>query len=414
MDIALPVVLVPLTTDDGDSSVVEGWTTRVSEREMVVSSTGGNEFGPSIRVGVYLAPHALPPREGRHLGTARIKEMETNSGSPRHVLEPVGSTWTCLRAPSLVGAHPRMEEIKSLLPDFAGCDYNVLICGETGTGKNLLARCIHEESHRSDEPFVRVNCAGIPETLFESLLFGHREGSFTGATQSQAGRFQAAGGGTLLLDEISEIPVHLQAKLLRVIEDGRFYPIGETQPVPVRCRVIAATNLEVEEALEEGAFREDLYHRLSELTLNLPPLRHREEDLVILAAHLLRRHTERLGKPHCQLSHDEFERLRGHHWPGNVRELDNCIKRRALTGSLDRRLVGCDSGGEGQPCPHVESLEEGKGLKQIREEAAEGVERAVIQKALQDSGGNKTRAARRLQISRRTLLRKLEKYDLDV
>jgi transcriptional regulator with PAS, ATPase and Fis domain len=411
-EVVLPVHLLHPDRGTDQGAGRPGWTREVGERYLLVECDWHDPSLANAEVEVYLGPHALPASEGRPMAIARVTGIECLADRQKLVLESTNGPWTCMKVPSFVGANPLIQEIKMLVPELACCDYNILIGGETGTGKNLLARCIHVHSRRAG-PFIRLNCAGVPETLFESMLFGHRKGAFTGAVQSQPGRLQMAEGGTLLLDEISEISPHLQSKLLRVIEDGRYYPVGASKPVEVGCRIMATTNIDVDASIAEGSFREDLYYRISELEGHLPPLRERRDDLWLLATHLLRLHTDSLGKNHRQLNRGELQQLREHHWPGNVRELENCMKRKALTGdmSLPSRTPNPRQIGSGlDACD--KDIDEGKGLKQILKKVAEGVERRAIQRALENSDGNKTHAARQLQISRRTLLRKLDKYGL--
>jgi transcriptional regulator with GAF, ATPase, and Fis domain len=219
----------------------------------------------------------------------------------------------------------------------AATNATVLLLGETGTGKELFARAIHDRSARRDRPLVKVNCAAIPATLIESEFFGHERGAFTGATQRREGRFALADGGTIFLDEIGELPIELQGKLLRVLQEGEFEPVGGTRTRKVDVRVVAATNVDLEQAAHGGAFREDLYYRLSVFPLRLPPLRERDEDVVLLAAAMAEKLARTLGKHVSPLGPADVAALRSYAWPGNVRELRNVVERAIIT-STDGRL----------------------------------------------------------------------------
>jgi len=225
---------------------------------------------------------------------------------------------------------PAMRELSRRLLQVAPLDTPVLILGETGTGKERVARAVHDRSRRSDRPFVKINCAAIPAGLLESELFGHVKGAFTGATTDRAGRFQTADGGTLLLDEIGELPLELQAKLLRVLQEGTFEPVGSDRTVRVDVRIVAATHVNLEQAIADKKFREDLFYRLAVFPLQLPPLRERLEDLPSLCAALLQDLSERTGRRGLRVDEGALSLLRTHAWPGNVRELGNVLERAAI------------------------------------------------------------------------------------
>jgi transcriptional regulator with GAF, ATPase, and Fis domain len=225
----------------------------------------------------------------------------------------------------------------------APTDATVLVLGETGTGKELIARAIHAASRRRHKPLIKVNCAAIPAALIESEFFGHEQGAFTGATKKREGRFALAHGGTIFLDEVGELPLDLQSKLLRVLQEGEFEPVGSSQTRKVEARVIAATNRDLEKFAGEGKFREDLYYRLNVFPIRLPPLRERREDIGNLAAAFARKFAQRMGRTLEPLSEDCLRRLQAYHWPGNVRELQNIIERAVITSrngrlNLDRAL----------------------------------------------------------------------------
>jgi PAS domain S-box-containing protein len=249
------------------------------------------------------------------------------------------------RVGRVVGRSAPLQRLLRELEQVAATDATVLILGETGTGKELIARSVHEASPRRDKPLVTLNCAAIPQTLMESELFGHERGAFTGATQRREGRFALADGGTIFLDEIGELPLELQAKLLRVLQEGEVEPVGGSRTRKVDVRVIAATNRDLREETEAGRFREDLYFRLAVFPLQVPPLRERGDDIGLLAAAFVERHARKLGRVIAPLTPDCVQRLKAYHWPGNVRELENVIERAAIVAKggrldLDRALEG--------------------------------------------------------------------------
>ena len=289
----------------------------------------------------------------------------------------------------------------------AGRTTTVLLIGETGTGKELFARGIHYEGPNPSAPFVAVNCAAIPETLLESELFGHEPGAFTGATSRKHGLMELAGSGTLLLDEVQQLPLTLQPKLLRVLEERRVRRLGGTQEVSIDCRIIAATNISLELAVQQKQFREDLFYRLHVLRLDLPPLRERSGDIEVLARHFLAEDSRERGRPAKKLSPDALAALRVHAWPGNVRELRNVIERAVLLSAdspeisaahllIQRRSIRTASRTPGS-VGEIEIPDQGKSLQRIEWEA--------VQLTLQLTGGNQSRAARILGISRPTLAR---------
>ncbi|PYS94533.1 MAG: hypothetical protein DMF50_12330, partial [Acidobacteria bacterium] len=236
----------------------------------------------------------------------------------------------------IVAESPSMRKVMDLVARAAAAtDTPVLLLGESGTGKELLARSLHEESPRRQGPFLAVNCSAIPESLLESLLFGHRRGAFTDAREDRRGLFQEAEGGTLFLDEIGDMPLALQGKLLRVLQDRRVHPLGAPAPVAVDVRAVAATHRDLETLVSEGRFRQDLFYRLNVVSVRIPPLRERPEDLLPLMAHFLEKHGQRLGRTDCSLSPEAIAALQRHAWPGNVRELENAIERALVLGRDD-------------------------------------------------------------------------------
>ena len=308
----------------------------------------------------------------------------------------------------LVGRDPRMIEISKLIGSLADNRAPVLIRGETGTGKELIARAIHFNSASSEEPFVAVNCTALTETLLESELFGHVRGAFTGAVSDHRGRFELAGAGTIFLDEIADTSPQFQAKLLRVLEDHEFYPVGGERPRRTGARVIAATNACLEERVAEGGFREDLYFRLKVVEVSVPPLRERRGDIPLLAEHLLARIARDLHRDVRLISEDALEALAGYDWPGNVRELENTLTRAAVTSrgpviTLERLSLG-----------HASEADAGSDPDEAVARSLDDVERAHVQRILDQTGSNKRQAARILEISRPRLDRLIGKYDLTV
>src|SRR6266852_4805270 len=303
----------------------------------------------------------------------------------------------------------------AILEQAARVEVTVLVCGETGTGKAVVARAIHDESVRQSGPYVKVNCAAVPRELLESELFGHERGAFTGAHQLKIGKFEAADRGTIFLDEIGDLHPALQGKLLHVLQDGQFSRVGGRSTVKVDVRVLAATNQDLEQAVASGRFREDLYYRLNVIQIMVPPLRERPEEIPILAEYFMQRYSLLFRRESLRLPPETLQRLLHHRFPGNVRELENMIKRMIVLGDpLLRRspLTGGgapteDSGGARPPKPATLSL------KDISRKAALMAEREAILQALEQTQWNRVRAAKLLEISYRALLYKIKDSGLD-
>ena len=293
-----------------------------------------------------------------------------------------------------------MKAVYKLAARVASADSTVLVTGETGTGKEVVARYIHANSRRSEGPFVPINLGGIPDQLLESELFGYEKGAFTGADRRKQGLFEMAAGGTLFLDEIGEMPLHLQVKLLRVIQERRLQRLGGTTTIPIDARMVAATNRDLESRVKEGQFREDLYYRLNVIQLALPPLRERPEDIALLAGHFIQRYRERTGSGVSGITAEAVERLQSYRFPGNVRELENLI---------ERAMILAD-GSELQPrdFPIGEPVSRTPRRGTLRD-----MEREAIVEALHRHEGHRQNAADELGITRRTLLNKTKEYDLD-
>lgn len=305
----------------------------------------------------------------------------------------------------MIGTSPAMCAVFNLVHKVAQTEMPVLITGETGTGKELIAQAIHERSQRKQRSFVPINCGAIPETLLESELFGHERGAFTGAVQQKKGRFEAAAGGTLLLDEVGELLSSLQVKLLRFLQEGTFERVGGQETLHVDARVIGATHVDLKAAMEQNRFREDLYYRLGVLHIHLPPLRDRGEDILLMAMRFLTRAAAVNAKMIRGYTSEALDAIRSHHWPGNVRELSNRVRRAVVMAEgseitpCDLDLI-CETGQEGE-----------ESLVSLRM-AHRRIEVELIVKAISLHQGNLTRVARDLDVSRTTLYRKLREYHL--
>ncbi len=308
----------------------------------------------------------------------------------------------------LIASHPSMERLLQMAKKIAPSRSTVLIRGETGVGKEVLARYIHENSNRNDGLFIAVNCAALPENLLESELFGHEKGAFTGAVNRKKGKFELASGGTLLLDEISEMAVSIQAKLLRVLQEREIDRVGGQYTIPVDTRVIATTNRELDEEVREGRFRSDLFYRLNVVPLILPPLRERKDDIAPLAEFFLEKHCQLNNVSKKSLASDAITYLKGKEWPGNIREFENLIERCTLLIDSDK-ITASDLEMIFGPAP---SQAQGVSLNQSAVPLRE-MEKKMIIKALDDHKGNRTHAAKMLGISVRTLRNKLHEYETD-
>ncbi|HEX3746842.1 MAG TPA: sigma 54-interacting transcriptional regulator [Bryobacteraceae bacterium] len=314
------------------------------------------------------------PRQGNEPGTVRCE--------------------TFLGMPAVV-ASPEMQSLLDIVVRIAASNASVLITGETGTGKELVARSVHHFSQRSDKPWVDINCAALPQTLLESELFGYEKGAFSGADGGKPGLFEVANGGTLFLDEIGELDLAMQVKLLRALDGVAYYRLGGTRKVKVNVRIVAATNVDLAAAVEKGLFRRDLFHRLEQVRLEIPPLRQRRADILPLAHHFLS-----LEAAHRHFSEACLAALERYSWPGNVRELRNTVVRAACLAQSDE--IQLDDLPEGvRSSPQVANLPA---------QTMEALEQQAIFRALTQSGCNQDKAARLLGISRRTLIRKLKSY----
>jgi two-component system response regulator FlrC len=330
---------------------------------------------------------------------------------PRTLLEQIARYATPPRADGVIGADPRTREVLLLASRVARTDATVLLTGESGTGKEVFARYIHDQSTRSKGPFVAINCAAIPDNLLEATLFGHEKGAFTGAQAAQAGKFEQADGGTLLLDEISEMPLALQAKLLRVLQEREVERVGGKRPVAVDIRVLATSNRDMAAEVAAGRFREDLYYRLNVFPLHIPPLRERPGDLMALAMHFIGVHGARLGR-HPVLNDAAQAKIAGHPWPGNVRELENVIQRALILAPGDTiDATHLLLSGTPQAAPVLAPAPAPAGpLAAASPANMRDLEKQHILETLARVGGSRKRAVEILGISERTLRYKLAQY----
>jgi DNA-binding NtrC family response regulator len=321
-------------------------------------------------------------------------------------------------APRIIGEDGKLRQVSQQLHRAAATDATVLLEGESGTGKELFARALHALSPRADGPFVAINCAAIPESLLESELFGYEKGAFTGAAQRKPGRFELAHRGTLFLDEIGDLPLALQAKILRALEEKQFERVGGTQSLHVDSRVVAATNRNLKQRVSERQFREDLYFRLSVFPIQIPPLRERGDDVLILARHFVDKFCKDLNKKLLMLSPTALDDLKAYSWPGNVRELQNCIERAVILAdgdSIHQRHLNLSfrnaPTGQVQTDPWDQIDLSGTMTDAIRRVSGE-VERRKIETALQEYGGNKAQAAHALQLGFKALMQKIKAYGI--
>lgn len=311
----------------------------------------------------------------------------------------------------IIGKCEKMQEVSGLIQKVAPSDTTVLLLGESGTGKELFARAIHSLSNRKTGPYVAINCAAIPRELLENELFGSERGAYTGAVARKMGKFEIAQGGTIFLDEVGDLDIALQAKLLRVLQDRTFERLGGTKTITVDVRVIAASNTDLKKAVEKSQFREDLFYRLSVFPITIPPLRNRRDDIPDLTNHFVKRYCAEMKKPKKRVSNEAMSLLDKYHWPGNVRELENTIERaiilcegkKILPEHLAIRIA----------TPHEIRLREGAGLKEVGQHAQAEAERALILRVLNQVRGNKRKAAQALKIDYTTLFEKIKKYNID-
>jgi len=329
----------------------------------------------------------------------------------------------------LAGNSPAIIKVKDLVRQVANSDLNVIICGESGVGKELVAQSLHLSSHRSDKPFVKVNCAAIPRELLESELFGYERGAFTGADRTKMGKFELAHSGTIFLDEIGDMPISLQSKMLQVLQDFQFSRLGAKTDVKVNCWVLAATNQDLEQAVRDNRFREDLYYRLNIIRIFIPPLRERPEDIDLLIDHFAGQFAERIERPLFEFTDGARSFFHEYSWPGNVRELKNTVERLMILGdwrTVKQELMARETkqmdGHEItiQPSPPIpndldvapEPRRKFPPLKEVKKKAVQEAEGRLIAEVLRETDWNRKRAAKLLQISYKALLYKIKELNL--
>jgi two-component system response regulator AtoC len=336
---------------------------------------------------------------------------------------------------SLIGVSQNIQRIRALIDQVADTGLNTIIYGETGVGKELIVQCLYQKSNRVGKPFVKVNCAALPDTLLESEMFGYEQGAFTGAERRKRGKFEQAHGGVLFLDEIGDMSLPLQSKLLHVLQGGDFTPLGSEKSVTTDTWVIAATNHELEQGMQKGEFREDLYYRLSTIKIYIEPLRNRPEDIPHLIEHYIKEYSSMFGDKKLQYpGKSTLEKMSTYHWPGNVRELQNILKRIMILGEGEETItdllranihppgspefqttgtrpsIPVDLWGiNGDKTPNLSSLS----LKKVRKKALDRVEKEVISYVLEKTGWNRSKAAKILNISYKTLLYKIKDLNID-
>jgi two-component system, NtrC family, response regulator AtoC len=318
-----------------------------------------------------------------------------------------------VEAGDILSTNPKVLRIKEIAKQVADTDVPVLISGESGVGKEVLARFVHNNSSRHDKPFVKVNCAALPDDLLESELFGYERGAFTGALNEKPGKFELADKGTILLDEIGEMTPHLQAKLLHVLQDSEYSRLGGKRTIRVDARVLASTNVNLEEHVSNGKFREDLYFRLNVIRVDIPPLRERREDIPVLCNYFLCKYRDRYKSTVEEISPSLLDSFLRYDWPGNIRQLENAVKRYLILPDMSVNLSELkDQQGNGAPAP-MKPKEDHMSLKDVATRAAETAEKELVLRVLEETSWNRKQAARRLNICYKALLNKLKRWQLD-
>lgn len=353
----------------------------------------------AMKAGAY--DYILKPFDSEGLRAAIEKAMERRSLLKENLAYKIADEFSI---PDFIGKSDSMLSLFNEISKVARVDSTVLITGETGAGKEMVAKAIHKKSKRKNKPFVTVNCAAIPENLFESELFGHERGAFTGAFERRIGKFEFAEGGTIFLDEVGCLPYNMQAKLLRLLQEEEVIRVGSSEAIPVDARVICATNINLGELIDKGVFRQDLFYRLNVIPVKVPPLRERGEDIILLAQYFLAKYSKKFGKKMQDFSQSAKMLLKKHPWPGNVRELENLIERMAVLSSSEIIDVF--------DFPR-DFCEDAKKINLPLNQAMEEFEFGIIKNAIKSAGGNQSKAAEILKIDRSTLISKLKHYGLN-
>jgi DNA-binding NtrC family response regulator len=391
----------------GDLALLGRIKASAPELPVILTSARGSVQGAVAAMQAGAADYLLKPMSGDVLAAALRRVGALNGHAGRESVPGRTARQPADSGKRLLTRDPAVGEVLRLAGEIAASRATVLILGESGTGKELLAAYIHSHGGAAGRPFVAMNCAALPETLAESELFGHEKGTFTGAMRTKIGKFEAAHGGTLLLDEISELPLPLQAKLLRALQEREIDRVGGIRPIPVDVRIIAISNLDLRQAVSNGRFRQDLFYRINVIPLVLPPLRQRRGDIDLLAEHFLQRFAARNGKSMTRIAPDAMAALLRHTWPGNVRELENAIERAVLVGSgdtLQARHLALEADSAPAPAAAAAAPRFATGL------SVHEMERQLITQTLRDVNNNRTQAAELLGISIRTLRNKLKEY----
>ncbi len=383
----LPVVVLSCSAELGDLEMV----IRLGVRAIVMKPFLGSDVQQAIE---------------EHLTKATAQNKDKASGPDTMREIPLNETH------SFVRSSKRMRDLEAQASLVARADIPLLILGESGTGKEILALYTHKMSSRSSKIFLKVNCAAVPADLLESELFGYEQGAFTGAVKTKPGKFETCTGGTIFLDEIGEMPAILQAKLLQVLQDGTFSRLGSRSPMKVDVRVIAATNINMKEAMANKTFREDLYYRLNGFTLSIPPLRERKDEIPVLSEYFMRKGAKKYNRAVLPFSAKLMETLIAHHWPGNLRELENVVNRYLVLGDEKSILDELTPHDSAETASETTEGSNGAGLKALVRNLKGEAESTAIAQVLEEVGWNRKAAANDLQISYKALLYKIKQYDL--
>lgn len=412
----VPIVLTDLKLPEGDAlAFIRQVRDRHPESHVILMTAFGNTkiVLDAIRAGAYGYLSKPFTVEELTFLLRRLEETEELRAENHELRSVVGQRHNFS---SMIAESSAMKDVLETVKRLSAFNTTVLIVGESGTGKELLARAIHFNSPRRGKPFVAINCGAIPEALMESELFGHKKGAFTDATRDKRGLFEEASGGTLFLDEIGELPLHLQVKLLRALQEQQIRRVGDEQTIAIDVRVVAATLRDLEQDVKTGRFRDDLFYRLNVVSLRLPPLRERQEDIPALAQHFLKKHGKRLGVSVAKIHPDAMKGLLSYGWRGNIRELENCIERGMVLSESDVIMPEAlpeavrSAGSTRAATTDGPMISDGNlSIKQH----ARSLEITLIRRALQKTKGNRTHAAKILEISHRALLYKLKEYDLN-
>ena len=403
------LVFLDLRLPDGDGTDLLEEITAKTEAPMVVMMTGYGSVESAVscmQMGAF--DYVVKPFSFEQIEVVvdKVASFDKMRRVTKYYVEESDT-----RSSDIIGESEPVLKLKNLVDKVAKTEASVLITGENGTGKELVARELYRNSLLSKQPYIRVNCAAISETLMESEFFGHEKGSFTGATERREGRFELADGGTILLDEISEIAPALQAKLLRVLQEKEFERVGGNKTIQVKVRVLATTNRDLMDEVKKGNFREDLYYRLNVFPIAVPPLRKRDTDILLLANSFLQRHARKHAVEEISFSKNCEKAIESHAWPGNVRELENAVERAVILAEKGMPIEADLLGLKSNPSSKIVKSEKSSDTKDIA--SMEEVEKNHIQNALAFCNGNRTHAAEKLGLNVRTLRNKIKQYDLE-